>query len=137
MRELLLESLGWLGYLERVGVLLQLLALALLLVIGQLPAVRRWRRGRPPLLASGVAIGLALLLSLALQLAGEPAGLLQTLAVLWLGWSLLAGLELLLLRRLPPPRGCASCSPTCCAPAIWSSLGWCCSAKSTASPTWP
>ena len=28
MRELLLESLGWLGYLERVGVLLQLLALA-------------------------------------------------------------------------------------------------------------
>ena len=104
MRELLLESLGWLGYLERVGVLLQLLTLALLLVIGQLPAVRRWRRGRPPLLSTGLAIGLALLLSLGLQLAGEPAGLLQTMAVLWLGWRLLAGLEPLLLRRLPPPR---------------------------------
>lgn len=40
MRELLLESLGWLGYLERVGVLLQLLAMALVLAIGQLPAAR-------------------------------------------------------------------------------------------------
>jgi len=104
MRELLLESLGWLGYLERVGVLLQLLALALVLAIGQLPAARHWRRGHAPLLATWLAIGLALLLSLGLQLAGEPAGLLQILALLWLGWSLLDGLEPLLLRRLPPRR---------------------------------
>ena len=148
MRELLLQALGWLGYLERAGVLLQLLVLLLLLALARLGAERRWLRGgsarraagpgRGPAMALGAVVGawrawllepvrralravplarrfspllgrlltiaLVMLLSLVLQAAGQPAGLLQIFAVLWLGWTLLDGLELLLQQRLPPRR---------------------------------
>ena len=104
MRELLLESLSWLGYLERSGVLLQLLALLIVLALRRWLIPRGWIRGRSPLLTPLLAIGLALLLSLVLQAAGWPAGLLQSLAMLWLGWTLLDALELWLRPRLPPKR---------------------------------
>lgn len=124
MRELLFQALGWLGYLERAGVVQQLLALLLVVALARLGGKRRWLNGvaqrgasvpgpwpsmplpRPdaPLLERLLAIGLALLLSIVLQAAGQPAGLLQTLGVLWLGWTLLDGLELLLKPRLEPRR---------------------------------
>ena len=67
MRELLLQALGWLGYLERAGVQLQLLALLLLLALARLGAERRWLSGgsargaavlgRGPAMALGAVVG--------------------------------------------------------------------------------
>ena len=101
MRDLVSEVLGWLGYLERSQVLLQLLAFAAA-VLGMRRLLRPWiaaaglrRRWRLLLLAiSGP--GMALGLSWLLPVAEQPFGLLRFLATLWLGWNLLALLEQLL-----------------------------------------
>jgi len=101
MNELLREIACWLGYLERPTVLLQLGLLLLLRLLLLLPAVRRWQESRLPFLSPLLAIAAALLLSLVLQISGSPAGLLQWLALLWLGWILLTRLQRLLLRWMP------------------------------------
>ena len=98
MRDLLLEALGWLGYLERSQVLLQLLAFTAA-VLGMRRLLRPWiagarlrRRWRTLLLTlSGPAMALGL--SALLPWAGQGFGLLRFLATLWLGWNLLALLE--------------------------------------------
>ncbi len=108
MRELAREALGWMGYLERGQVLVQLLAFAaaLFLVRRLRPSIvasklrRRWRA----LLLAISGPGLALALSGLLPLAQQSFGLLQFLAQLWLGWNLLGLSEQLLAPRLPMER---------------------------------
>ncbi len=102
MTQLLLEVLGWLGYLERGTVLLQLLPILAALLILRLGPVRRWRVSRPAWFAPALAVGAVLLISLVLLRMGRPAGLLQALTGLWLGWQLLGWLQKLLPRWLPP-----------------------------------
>lgn len=108
MKDLVREILGWLGYLERGQVLLQLLAFA-----GAIAFSRRlrpqiaalgWRRRWRALLMGISGPALALLISVLLPLAQQSFGLLRFLASLWLGWNLLAILEQLLKRRLPDGR---------------------------------
>ncbi|MFM8967428.1 MAG: mechanosensitive ion channel family protein [Vulcanococcus sp.] len=110
MRDLFREILGWLGYLERGDVLLQLLAFAAAVVltrrlvrhrIAAAGLRRRWRN----LLLAISGPGLAMLLGgLLLPLAHQAFGLLQLLGVFWLGWNLLGLLELQLQRWLPKER---------------------------------
>ena len=101
MTELLQEIAGWLGYLERPTVQIQLLVLLLVRLVLQLPWVHRWQARRSPALPPLLAIGAALLLSLGLLRLGLPAGLLQSLTLLWLGWILLTRLQRLLPRWMP------------------------------------
>ena len=102
MNELLLEIIGWLGYLERPGVQLQLLLLLAVWLTLQLPRVRRWQAAATVRLGSPLAAAAALLISLGLPWLGLSAGLLRSLALLWLGWLLLAWLQDWLCRWLPP-----------------------------------
>ncbi|MFM2121767.1 MAG: hypothetical protein RLZZ589_204, partial [Cyanobacteriota bacterium] len=109
MRDLVREALGWLGYLERGEVLLQLLAFgAALLLMRRLlrPRIaatglrRRWRN----LLLAICGPCLAMVFSLLLPAAQHAHGLLRFLAAVWLGWNLLQLLEVLLRRWLPEER---------------------------------
>jgi potassium efflux system protein len=104
MKELLLEVIGWLGYLERGPVVLQVLLMVALFALN-----RHWRR-RPllqrcpkPLQPLIGPVGAALV-GLLLALGGLADGLLQFLVLLWLGWSLLDVLHGQLLRWLPESR---------------------------------
>ena len=102
MMELLQEVLGWLGYLERPTVLLQLA-----LVLGLMLAVQLGRHRRPiPRLPLGLYPPLGLvLLALACALLNQlalPSGLAQLLGLLWLGWQGLNLLNRLLARWLSP-----------------------------------
>ena len=109
MRDLIREALGWLGYLERGQVLLQLLAFSAAWVlvrrlrprITRLPLRRRWRS----LLLAIAGPLLATLLSTLLPIAHQSFGLLRFLVVLWLGWNLLTLSQGLLHRWLPETRG--------------------------------
>ena len=104
MRELLREIIGWLGYLERGPVLLQVLLMLAAPLLLRLRPVRRWRASRPRWLAPALAGGVLLLVSLVLMAFAIPAGLLQALTGLWLGWLLLGWLQELLPRWLPRQR---------------------------------
>ncbi|MFM9099893.1 MAG: hypothetical protein ACKOPS_00620 [Cyanobium sp.] len=81
MNDLMQIVIGWLGYLERPTILLQLLlvaaAAALLPALLQRRPGRRWRRGRESLLG----LGLLALGCLLLRLLQAPTGLAETL-----GW---------------------------------------------------
>ena len=59
MNDLLLEVIGWFGYLERPAVLLQVVLVISLMVLSQRAKRLRWLRGVPPLAAT--PIGLATL----------------------------------------------------------------------------
>lgn len=100
MRELLLELLGWLGYLERPGVLLQLAVVIGLMVWRSLASRRNWL----PRLRSWQYTPLALLVLVAscllLALLNLPYGLSAQLGLLWLGWYGLNVLQPLAQRRL-------------------------------------
>ena len=101
MSELLLKILGWLGYLERPSVLLQVLIWLVVVSICRLSRRRHWVQGPLELAVPHLGqllIGLACLL---LAICGQPFGLALLLALLWMGWSALGLLRLLLLRWLP------------------------------------
>ena len=104
MRQLLLEAFGWLGYLERPAVVIQLLLVISLMLITRLA---RTRRLIPPLPTSAYTpLGL-LALALAawlLSLIGIANGLSLLIGRLWLGWYGLHLLHPLLLLCLPPER---------------------------------
>ena len=108
MKDLVREVLGWLGYLERGQVLLQLLAFAAAIALSRRLrpriAAMGWRRRWRALLMGLIGPALALLLSVLLPMAQQSFGLLRFLASLWLGWNLLAILEQLLKRHLPDGR---------------------------------
>ena len=101
MRDLLLEIAGWLGYLERGSVQLQLLVLLAARLLPQLPALRRRLEAWPVALRPLPSVAFALLISLPLQAAGAPMGLLRFLLQLWLGWMVLGWLQQWLPRWLP------------------------------------
>ena len=105
MKELLLEILGWLGYLERPSVLLQLLISLAALTLCRLARQRRWQKRWQARLPAQVVPHLGQLLiglaCLVLAAWGQPFGLAALLGLLWLGWSALSWLRLLLLRWLP------------------------------------
>ena len=102
MSELLLEIVGWFGYLERSEVRVQVILL-LLVFLGQ-SALRRRLAPRLPLAGRPAVLipSLLGLLSLALGLAGQPYGLLLLGLLLYLGWLGLEAVRLLLGRFIQP-----------------------------------
>ena len=101
MKDLLLEILGWLGYLERPTVLVQLL-LVTVVIMGARQArkrrlIQRWPREAYPVLG----FTLLALAGLTLAAIGLPFGLAVLLGLLWLGWFCLQLLHHLLLVWLP------------------------------------
>ena len=104
MRELLLEVLGWLGYLERPAVVVQLLVSVGLMTLTRIARRRQWL-GRWPRLAYA-PLGLAALglTSGLLHHLNHPYGLARLLGQLWLGWFALALLHRLLSRWMQPER---------------------------------
>jgi small-conductance mechanosensitive channel len=101
MKDLLLEVLGWLGYLERPAVLAQLL-LVMVVIVGSRQARKRrliqhWPRAAYPVLG----FTLLALAGLTLAATGLPFGLTLLLGLLWLGWFSLQLLHHLLLVWLP------------------------------------
>ncbi|MEB3184653.1 MAG: mechanosensitive ion channel domain-containing protein [Cyanobacteriota bacterium] len=104
MRDLLLEIIGWLGYLERPAVALQF-ALALgLLTVTRIARYHRWLPRLPYLGYTPLGLGLLTAAVLALAISGLPYGLARLLGGLWLGWYGLDLLDRLLARWLPPDR---------------------------------
>ncbi|MFM2079480.1 MAG: hypothetical protein RLZZ219_162 [Cyanobacteriota bacterium] len=101
MKELLLEILGWIGYLERPVVQLQLLISLALVLLSRQARRRRWLRRLPPLAIPHLGQLMLVLSCLLLAGLGQPFGLAGLLALLWLGWSSLGLLQLLLGRWLP------------------------------------
>ncbi len=101
MIELFLEVLGWLAFLERPAVVLQLALSLAVLVLSRQARKRRWL-GRVPTRAYP-HLGQALLALVCLVLAAfnQPFGLAELLAALWFGWSCLGLLQRLLERWLP------------------------------------
>ena len=104
MRELLLEVFGWLGYLERPEVLLQVLLVVALMLLSRELRRRRWPRRLPPLAVTPLVLAGLALIAAGLMLLGRPAGLALLLGQLWLGWYGLALLDRLLGRWLPAER---------------------------------
>ena len=101
MKDLLLEILGWLGYLERPAVLAQLL-LVVVVIMGSRQARKRrliqhWPREAYPLLGFTILA----IVGLTLAAIGRPFGLALLLGLLWLGWFSLQLLHHLLLVWLP------------------------------------
>ena len=101
MKELLLEIFGWLGYLERPIVLLQLGLVIAVVLLSRLARHRRWPPSLPVL-----AYPLLGLLTLALgcgvlAILGLPQGLASLLGLQWLGWYGISLLHQPLARWLP------------------------------------
>ena len=101
MKELLLEIFGWLGYLERPTVLLQLGLVIAVALLTRLARRRRWLPSLPML-----AYPLLGLLTLALgcgvlAIVGLPQGLASLLGLQWLGWYGIRLLHQPLARWLP------------------------------------
>ena len=102
MKELLLETFGWLGYLERPAVLLQVVLVLALVLLSQQAQRRRWLGERSPQAITPIALAALALACAGLSLAAQPAGLAVLLGQLWLGWYGLSLLDRLLARWLPP-----------------------------------
>ncbi len=100
MRQLLLEVLGWLGYLERPTVLLQLAVAIGLVVLRGFAARRNWLPRLRPQQYTPLALVVLAASCLLLALLGLPYGLSGQLGVLWLGWYGLNQLQPLLQRCL-------------------------------------
>ena len=100
MSELLLEVLGWLGYLERPTVLLQLAVAIGLMMLRRFAARRNWLPRLRPQHYTPLALVVLAASCLLLALLGLPYGLSGQLGVLWLGWYGLNQLQTLLQRRL-------------------------------------
>lgn len=104
MQQLLLEVLGWLGYLERPAVLLQVSLSLGVILLCRAARRRRWLRRCPALLYT--PLGLASL-GLAISILGhwqQPFGLMRLLGLLWLGSFSLTLLHWQLGRWLSPTR---------------------------------
>jgi small-conductance mechanosensitive channel len=103
MNELFTEIAGWAGYLQRPGVILQLLLVGLAVAGHQ--ASRRWPAAAPALGRHHRLVLLAVLaaMALALALAGWTYGLLLVFLYLIAGWFALGLLRRSLERILPAP----------------------------------
>jgi len=104
MKELLLEIFGWLGYLERPSVLLQLGLVIAMVLLTRWARLRRWLRPLPLLAYPALGL-LALALACAgLASLGQPQELASLLGLQWLGWYGISLLHKPLARWLPPQR---------------------------------
>jgi potassium-dependent mechanosensitive channel len=104
MKELLLEIFGWLGYLERPRVLLQLGLVIAVVLLTREARRRRWlpalpMNAYPSLGLMALALGCGALAGL-----GLPQGLASLLGLQWLGWYGINLLHQPLARWLPPQR---------------------------------
>jgi small-conductance mechanosensitive channel len=104
MRTLLLEMFGWLGYLERPTVVLQLLLVAGLVLAARAVRRRRLLPRLPRQALTPIALSLLVACALILASAGLPYALTMQLGVIWLGWYGLNLLRSVLLRWLPNNR---------------------------------
>ena len=104
MTDLLLEILGWFGYLERPQVVLQVALSFGLLLLTRTARNGRWLPRLPYLGYTPAGLTLLALSCLLLAWAGIPYGLAQLLGELWLGWYALNLLDRLLKRWLPADR---------------------------------
>lgn len=86
MKELLLEIFGWLGYLERPSVLLQLGLVIAVLLLTRRAQRRRWLQPLPLRAYAPVGILTLALGCGALAALGQPRGLANLLGLQWLGW---------------------------------------------------
>lgn len=100
MSELLLEVLGWLGYLERPTVLLQLAVAIGLMVLRQSAARQNWLPQLRPQAYTPLALVVLAASCLLLALLRLPYGLSGQLGMLWLGWYGLNLLQPLMQHRL-------------------------------------
>ena len=104
MKELLLEIFGWLGYLERPSVLLQLGLVIAVVLLTRRAQRRRWLQPLPLLAYAPVGILTLALGCGALAALGQPQGLASLLGLQWLGWYGISLLHQPLARWLPPQR---------------------------------
>lgn len=104
MNQLLLEILGWLGYLERPQVLLQVLLALGLMALSRQARRRRWLSHWPSQAYAPLGLALLALSCLLLAQLEIPWGLSWLLGMLWLGWIALDALHRLLARWLPADR---------------------------------
>ena len=101
MKELLLEIFGWLGYLERPSVLLQLGLVIAVVLLTRRAQRRRWLQPLPLLAYAPVGILTLALGCGALAALGQPQGLASLLGLQWLGWYGISLLHQPLARWLP------------------------------------
>ena len=101
MKQLLWEILGWLGYLQRSGVVAQVLLILGLGVGWHLSNPQQRLRSLNPALRLLVAPIAMLLIAWLIELAGGKTGLVNYAGLCWLGWNLLNLLKRLLLLLLP------------------------------------
>lgn len=104
MNELLLEIFGWLGYLERPAMLLQLGLVSAVLLLTRETRRRRWLPALPVLAYAPLGLGVLALGCVVLAGLGQPQGLASLLGLLWLGWYGISLLHQPLARWLPPQR---------------------------------
>ena len=104
MRELLLEILGWLSYLERPTVLLQVTLVLALMLASRQARLRRLLPRWPVELWIPLGLGLLTLAAALLAALRLPYGLALLLTTLWLGWYGLHQLHHLRRRWLPEQR---------------------------------
>ena len=104
MTTLLLAILGWLGYLERPEVALQLVVSLGLIGLCRLARHQRWLQPLPSAAYGPLGLSLLALACLLLHLLRLPNGLIRMLGGFWLGWLGLNLLNRLLHRWLPVQR---------------------------------
>ena len=104
MRQLLLEAFGWLGYLERPAVVIQLLLVISVILITRLARTRRLIPRLPTSAYTPLGLLALALAAWLLSLIGIANGLSLLIGRLWLGWYGLHLLHPLLLLCLPPER---------------------------------
>ncbi len=104
MKALIIEIIGWLGYLQRPNVVWQLVVVAILIsLVGALSKSRLWGtlpRSIKPLMGPG----LTLVVTLVLRALAMPTGLVAFSGWAWFGWGMLNLLERALKRLLPAQR---------------------------------
>ncbi|MFM1798798.1 MAG: hypothetical protein RLZZ117_1076, partial [Cyanobacteriota bacterium] len=104
MKDLLLEVLGWLGYLERPAVVVQLLVSVALIMLTRIARRHHWLGRWPTLAYAPLGLGALGLTSGLLHHLNHPYGLARLLGQLWLGWFALTLLHRLLGRWMRPER---------------------------------
>jgi len=106
-RDILVEILSWLAFLQRWSVLSQLLVLAVIVLVARTRSLQlkfnQYRLHQQFPEAIRVLLGPALILILAAVFAAcqAPFGLLRYFGLLWLGWNLFTPLKLLVQRVKP------------------------------------
>ena len=106
-RDILVEILSWLAFLQRWSVLSQLLVLAVIVLVARTRSLQlkfnQYRLHQQFPEAIRVLLGPALILILAAVFAAcqAPYGLLRYFGLLWLGWNLFTPLKLLVQRVKP------------------------------------